>query len=83
MLKATIAALVLLGAMAATADPVEEENKRIVSLIYNEIFGKWRIAENEHIYSSNTSAMRATRISPAPRTGRRPKGGRRFRRKGP
>ncbi len=51
MIRATIAAMVLLGATTAFADPVEEENKRIVSLIYTEIFGKWRIAENEHIYS--------------------------------
>lgn len=53
MIRTTIAALVLLGATTAIADPVEDENKRIVSLIYTEIFGKWRIAENEHIYSED------------------------------
>ena len=42
---------VLAFACAAGADPVEEQNKRTVSLIYTEILGKWRIEENEHIYS--------------------------------
>ncbi len=47
-----IAALsLLLVAPATFADPVEEENKRTVSLIFTDIFGQWRIAENEHIYS--------------------------------
>lgn len=43
--------LMLSVAPAATADSVEEQNKRTVSLIYTEILGKWRIEENEHIYS--------------------------------
>jgi steroid delta-isomerase-like uncharacterized protein len=52
MRSLAIAAVLLLPiAPAAVADPVEEENKRIVSLIFTDIFGKWRIAENEHIYS--------------------------------
>jgi steroid delta-isomerase-like uncharacterized protein len=52
MMRVLVAALVLFSSSSAMAgDPVEEENKRIVSLIYTEIFGKWRIAENEHIYS--------------------------------
>ncbi len=38
-------------ACAAGADTVEAQNKRTVSLIYTEIPGKWRIEENEHIYS--------------------------------
>ena len=42
---------VLAFASAAGADPVEEQNKRTVALIYTEILGKWRIEENEHIYS--------------------------------
>ncbi|MGE0031685.1 MAG: ester cyclase [Steroidobacteraceae bacterium] len=42
---------VLAFGSAAGADPVEEQNKRTVSLIYTEILGKWRIEENEHIYS--------------------------------
>jgi steroid delta-isomerase-like uncharacterized protein len=42
---------VLAFTFAAGADPVEEQNKRTVSLIYTEILGKWRIEENEHIYS--------------------------------
>ena len=47
-----LAALLLLSiTTAAHADTVEEENKRTVSLIFTDIFGKWRIAENEHIYS--------------------------------
>jgi steroid delta-isomerase-like uncharacterized protein len=52
MLRAMLVSLaLLLPATVSAADPVEEENKRIVSLIYTDIFGKWRIAENEHIYS--------------------------------
>jgi steroid delta-isomerase-like uncharacterized protein len=43
--------LLLLSALPAFANDVEEANKRTVSLIFTEIFGKWRIAENEHIYS--------------------------------
>lgn len=50
MLAIAVLSLMLV-APAAFADPVEEENKRTVSLIFTEIFGKWRIAENEHIYS--------------------------------
>lgn len=42
---------VLAFASAAGADPVEEQNKSTVSLIFTEILGKWRIEENEHIYS--------------------------------
>jgi len=53
MIRAALAAVFLLGAATALADSVEEENKRTVSLIYTEIFGKWRIAENEHIYSED------------------------------
>jgi predicted ester cyclase len=45
------AASLLLSAAAALAGPVEEQNKRIVSVIFTDIFGKWHIAENEHIYS--------------------------------
>ena len=43
--------LLLLPVVPAYADEVEEANKRTVSLIFTEIFGKWRIDENEHIYS--------------------------------
>lgn len=48
-----LAAIVLAMALvsSATAESVEELNKRTVTLIFTEIFGKWRIAENEHIYS--------------------------------
>jgi predicted SnoaL-like aldol condensation-catalyzing enzyme len=46
-----IAALLLLPAAPLMAGPVEEQNKRIVSTIFTEIFGQWRIVENEHIYS--------------------------------
>lgn len=45
------ALLALAVALPATAESVEELNKRVVSLIFTDIFGKWRIAENEHIYS--------------------------------
>lgn len=47
----TIALLSILFAAPACADETEEANKRTVSVIFTEIFGKWRIAENEHIYS--------------------------------
>ena len=43
--------LALSFAHAAGADSVQEQNKRTVSLIFTEILGKWRIEENEHIYS--------------------------------
>ena len=48
-----LAAVLLAMALVpnASADSVEELNKRTVSLIFTDIFGKWRIAENEHIYS--------------------------------
>ena len=52
MRKLSLLILLLLPvAPAVYADAVEEENKRTVSLIFTEIFVKWRIAENEHIYS--------------------------------
>lgn len=52
MRKLSLLLLLLLPVAPATfADAVEEENKRTVSLIFTEIFVKWRIAENEHIYS--------------------------------
>lgn len=52
MRKLPLLVLLLLPvAPVVVADAVEEENKRTVSLIFTEIFGKWRIAENEHIYS--------------------------------
>jgi steroid delta-isomerase-like uncharacterized protein len=47
----SLALLLLLPVAPSFADEVEEANKRTVSLIFTEIFGKWRIAENEHIYS--------------------------------
>ena len=47
----SLALLLLLPVASSFADEVEEANKRTVSLIFTEIFGKWRIAENEHIYS--------------------------------
>jgi steroid delta-isomerase-like uncharacterized protein len=46
-----IAALLLLPAAPLMAGAVEDQNKKIVSTIFTEIFGQWRIAENEHIYS--------------------------------
>ena len=51
MNRFSLVVLLLLSALPAFADEVEEANKRIVSLIFTEIFGKWRIEENEHIYS--------------------------------
>jgi steroid delta-isomerase-like uncharacterized protein len=46
-----VSALMIAAVPAAFADSIEEQNKRTVALIFTEIFGKWRIAENEHIYS--------------------------------
>ncbi len=46
-----IAALLLMPTAPLVAGPVEEQNKKIVSTIFTEIFGQWRIDENEHIYS--------------------------------
>jgi steroid delta-isomerase-like uncharacterized protein len=47
----TVAALMMLWCATTAADSLEERNKQVVSRIYTEIFGKWLLDENEHIYS--------------------------------
>ncbi len=48
---AAAALLAITLVSTAAAESVQELNKRTVSLIFTDIFVKWRIAENEHIYS--------------------------------
>jgi len=48
---AAAALLAITLASTAAAESVQELNKRTVSLILTDIFVKWRMAENEHIYS--------------------------------
>jgi hypothetical protein len=48
---AAAALLAITLVSTAAAESVQELNKRTVSLIFTDIFVKWRMAENEHIYS--------------------------------